>query len=426
MTDISGERCLQTIHRLDRMGVRFAATAPEQQAADWIESRFRKLGLRSVEQQHFSCLGFEYSECRLEVRVSGRGKKLDSLPAAHSPGAEGRIEAPLAVLDSIPPTGRVRKETKGRAVLTTTSALYDLAAFRRLMGAGPAAVVAVDDRLPVPWTVAVGLPRYWIGFVSCPLVNVSYLDAWSLVQEGADSVRLRVRTRRPRGTSQNVIGEIRGRTHPEEVVVVSGHHDTVINNSGADDNGSGVASVLELARFFSARKPNRTLRFISYGAEEQLSEGAWQYAQKVPDLKRIKFVLNVDAVGAWMGSTRVYRVGRRQLTSLIHRVSAETGFEVKVISKPSPFSDHFPLNVRGVPGVWYYRPTTAAEARHFHHSAEENPSVVSPQVMERTVSHQAALLERIVQPDELPFPPGLPNSQKHDLRRLARHWLGVK
>jgi Zn-dependent M28 family amino/carboxypeptidase len=69
----------------------------------------------------------------------------------------------------------------------------------------------------------------------------------------------------------NLIGYIKGKS--EKVIIISAHYDHVgINNSeifnGADDNASGVAAILASAKYFSENKPNNTLLFIAFDAEE--------------------------------------------------------------------------------------------------------------------------------------------------------------
>ena len=69
-------------------------------------------------------------------------------------------------------------------------------------------------------------------------------------------------------TFTNLEVEIKGVDKPDEIVVVGGHYDTAFTTPGANDNGSGVAAVLELARIFADKKPSRTLRFVEFTNEE--------------------------------------------------------------------------------------------------------------------------------------------------------------
>ena len=66
----------------------------------------------------------------------------------------------------------------------------------------------------------------------------------------------------------NIEAEIPGNTRPGEIVVVGAHYDTVVGTPGANDNTSGVAATLALARRFSNRKNERTVRFVAFVNEE--------------------------------------------------------------------------------------------------------------------------------------------------------------
>ncbi|MCX7824084.1 MAG: M28 family peptidase [Verrucomicrobiae bacterium] len=66
----------------------------------------------------------------------------------------------------------------------------------------------------------------------------------------------------------NLIVERSGQRWPDQIVVVGAHYDSVYGSPGANDNGSGVAALLELARRFASRQLARTLRFVAFANEE--------------------------------------------------------------------------------------------------------------------------------------------------------------
>ena len=66
----------------------------------------------------------------------------------------------------------------------------------------------------------------------------------------------------------NVVAEIPGLKDPEQIVVIGAHYDTVEGSSGANDNGSGVASLLALAHVLRSRALRRTLRMVAFANEE--------------------------------------------------------------------------------------------------------------------------------------------------------------
>jgi hypothetical protein len=69
-------------------------------------------------------------------------------------------------------------------------------------------------------------------------------------------------------TCCNIEVEIKGSARPDEIVVIGAHYDTVPGSPGANDNGSGVAAALALARRFANQEPSRTLRFVFFANEE--------------------------------------------------------------------------------------------------------------------------------------------------------------
>jgi hypothetical protein len=70
------------------------------------------------------------------------------------------------------------------------------------------------------------------------------------------------------GTAFNVIAEKRGVVFPDEIVVIGAHYDTEVDSPGADDNASGVAGMLELARRLAGVNTARTIRFVGFTNEE--------------------------------------------------------------------------------------------------------------------------------------------------------------
>jgi Zn-dependent M28 family amino/carboxypeptidase len=70
------------------------------------------------------------------------------------------------------------------------------------------------------------------------------------------------------GRGFNVVAEIRGSTRPDEIVVIGAHYDAEVNTPGADDNASGVAAMLELARRFAGERTDRTIRWVGFTNEE--------------------------------------------------------------------------------------------------------------------------------------------------------------
>ncbi len=104
-------------------------------------------------------------------------------------------------------------------------------------------------------------------------------------------------------TCFNLEAEIPGRERRNEIVVIGAHSDTVLGCPGANDNGSGVAALLALARFFSRQEPQRTLRFVVFVNEEPPhfqtpNMGSWVYAKQCRTRgDKIVAMLSLETIG---------------------------------------------------------------------------------------------------------------------------------
>jgi Zn-dependent M28 family amino/carboxypeptidase len=67
----------------------------------------------------------------------------------------------------------------------------------------------------------------------------------------------------------NIEAELKGEKFPEDIIIVGAHYDSVRGSPGANDNGSGVAALLALSRFFAHTRVSRTIRFVAFTNEER-------------------------------------------------------------------------------------------------------------------------------------------------------------
>lgn len=102
----------------------------------------------------------------------------------------------------------------------------------------------------------------------------------------------------------NLIVEIAGGDKKDEIVVVGAHYDSVAGCPGANDNGSGTAATLALARAFAKKKPDRTLRFVLLANEEppwfQTKDmGSLVYAKRCKEEQKENVVamLSLETIG---------------------------------------------------------------------------------------------------------------------------------
>jgi Zn-dependent M28 family amino/carboxypeptidase len=99
----------------------------------------------------------------------------------------------------------------------------------------------------------------------------------------------------------NVIAELKGRERPGEVVIIGAHYDSREGTPGADDNASGTAALLSLARTFAKATPARTLRFVFFTNEEYFRQdlmGSLVYAKRCRERgENIVAMLSLETIG---------------------------------------------------------------------------------------------------------------------------------
>lgn len=104
-------------------------------------------------------------------------------------------------------------------------------------------------------------------------------------------------------TYHNIIAELAGTTAPEQVLVVGAHYDTVRTTPGADDNASGVAGMLELARSLARAPQKETIRFAAFALEEPpayrtTNMGSYHYARSLHERgERVAGMICLEMIG---------------------------------------------------------------------------------------------------------------------------------
>jgi hypothetical protein len=167
------------------------------------------------------------------------------------------------------------------------------------------------------------------------------------------------------GRSANLIGDKPGAVkRGRKVVLVTAHLDSINLRGGptaaapgADDNASGSAGVLEVARVLRAQRGRHDLRLILFGGEEQGLFGSRHYVASLSSAERarIQAVVNMDMIGRLNSETRsVLLEGGPVSRALIDRVSraAASLTQLRVEVSLNPFaSDHVPFIEAGIPAL---------------------------------------------------------------------------
>ncbi|MBW6438726.1 M20/M25/M40 family metallo-hydrolase [Actinoplanes hulinensis] len=133
--------------------------------------------------------------------------------------------------------------------------------------------------------------------VTIPVVGASFADGSALAAAGS-TAHVRVLPSETR-TDYNVIADLPGR-NKNNIVFAGSHLDSVTDGPGINDNGSGSAAILETALTLAKSKPQNSLRFAFWGAEEEGLIGSTAYVEELPQAEKDKIALylNYDMVGS--------------------------------------------------------------------------------------------------------------------------------
>ena len=412
------------------IGERRAGTDNERRAAKYVGDQFTAAGLTDVHEEEFPCTSLRRALPEVHARHGSRWVETPAMTLVGAPGTPGGrwVEGELVWLEMPENAGRLKPGSlRGRIAVIFGPLPTVESHHRALVAAAPLAVIHVDDRLPFAWAKSDGVYPQWVRRHGVPVtVTVPYTMAWAWRRTGVDRARVQVRIEQVAAVSQNVIGMLPGRDPGLPEILVSAHHDTQCGNPGADDNASGVVCLLELARYFAAQPRRRTLRFISFGTEEQLSVGAAAYVQRHRSaMKRIGLVVNFDSVGSPLGHYELWCVGAPALARHSTRALARRGLDVRLQTEVTPFVDNFPFNQAGVPSWWLYRPNFSG-GRWQHHSPHDTMENISVPEVARLLRAVAPVVGDLAGRAKWPFPQGLPAGQRTVARRLGRELFGLQ
>ena len=153
--------------------------------------------------------------------------------------------------------------------------------------------------------------------------------------------------------TRSIIAELVG-SEPGAVVMLGAHLDSVIDGPGINDNGSGVAALLEIARALGSSTPRATIRLAFWAAEEVGLQGSFRYVDGLSEAERTAIVayLNADMVASPNGFAGVYDEGAAAPGSGAVRdlvwAAVERAGGVPVAHDAGGGSDHYPFTRAGI------------------------------------------------------------------------------
>ncbi len=299
----------QVAHLANNIGPRLSGSAQAAKAVEYVANELKSIGcdvqLEKVMVPHW----VRGEETAALVQFPGQAEDttqkilLCALGASVATPADGITAEVVTVKDFDELKALPREKVAGRIVLFNYSFDKQMAAEGRggeaygeavvYRGDGPSAaarqgavaclvrsVGGADYRLP-----HTGQTQYASDAPKIPAAAVTAEDAQLIVdlaRQGPVKMKLILTPQQlPDVESANVIGDIKGTEHPEQIVIVSGHLDSWDLGTGAIDDGAGVAVSMEAANLLQKLKlkPKRTIRVIAWMNEENGLAGSKQYAK---------------------------------------------------------------------------------------------------------------------------------------------------
>ena len=202
-------------------------------------------------------------------------------------------------------------------------------------------------------------------------------------------------------TGANVIGEITGRKHPDQVVAIGGHLDSWDPGTGAIDDGAGIAITMAAAKLIRdlPQRPDRTIRVIAFANEEMGLWGSRAYAQKHAG-EVAKFQLGTDSD---FGAGRIWRMSAsvkpeaRGAIAQIASVLAPLGVAYDASRPGGGGSDLSQMHARGMAAL-----SLTQDGTHYfdwHHTANDTLDKIDPADLAQNVAVYAAWVYMAAQAD---------------------------
>lgn len=379
---VSGARAYEHVVALSqRVGPHVAGTPEDRTTATYIARQLESDGY-AVEWQAFP---FRYFGVRsMEVTVPSQSTLvLHPQVMIYSPSsAAGGITTGLVDAGIGRPDDMRGRPLAGNVALVARGTLPFRDKAVNAAAAGAVAIIIYNSRAEAFVGTIGGAD------VKIPVVSVSGaegLQLLDLARSGTVMVHLNVQTVSETRTTWNIIGTKTGTRDPHRVLVVGGHRDTVAAGPGANDNTSGTAVTLELARALSRVPLAATVRFVLFGAEEEGLNGSDYYTKHMGNTDSVIGMVNLDMEGVGERLQLAWFRGPDTLVTLAARLAEQLG--IRTFAARSEGSDHLSFERVGVPVVFLLRPDDP-----LIHTPKDIADRVDPKLLEASGRLAAAIV----------------------------------
>lgn len=394
----------------DDIGGRVTGTPAERKAEDWGAAKMKSIGLENVHTEKYTIWrGWTRGTAEGEILAPVHHKlHVDAMGWTGSTPAGG-AEGDVVTVNMFDIENEIKNVSrlKGKIALVTTKGKPNkdemnlFAMFGDfLKAAGPAGTIAVIGGQGGGKSTGMNLTHTGIlGFnadFAVPVVSMSAEDQAQLERFIERGIKPRVRfnvqnnfTNGPVETA-NVVGEIRGREHPEEILVVGGHLDSWDLSEGTTDNGSGTAAALGAADAIvrSGQRPRRTIRFVLFTGEEEGLDGSFAYMKQ--HQAEMKNHLGSLVIDGGQGPAKSFHLGGRDDLVPAFQAFANTLSNLgitEVDDRVESGTDTLPFSLSGLPGIDMGQ--DSPDYKYTHHSAADALEAQKPDVLAQNATLMA-------------------------------------
>lgn len=167
----------------------------------------------------------------------------------------------------------------------------------------------------------------------------------------------------PAFSAANICAMVKGTQRPDSILLITAHYDHLGSLGkdtyfpGANDNASGIALLLNLAKYYAEHPQRYTMAFICFAAEEIGLEGSKYFTEHpLLDLNKVRFLTNLDMVGTGEnGITVVNATLYPKEFNLLQQINQDKKYLSKISSRgKAANSDHYFFTEKGVPAFFIY------------------------------------------------------------------------
>ena len=362
---------MRTLQELsDGFGGRLTGSPSYNHAAEWAAGKFRSYSIQNVKLEPFAMdngwvRGTAHGQLLSPVSRTLHLESLGWSPSTPAGGVKGEV---LVVDDvSADAIKALAPMVKNKIVIINVGKIFANGwvkvlqpledSYKVLKENGSVALVFPSgDRNNV---LSASDPHWGSSLLIMPGAQIGMED-FKLIQRSLETGPVTMQFELQNATTgpiqvNNVVAEIRGSELPDEWIIIGAHLDSWDYGTGAQDNGSGSAMVLEVARAIAGmgRAPRRSIRFALWGGEEQGLLGSYAYTQAhLNEMAKCVAVLNTDN-GA--GHPKGWKVESRQdvqnamkpISDALLRDISGGGLSLETTYD----TDHGPFMLQGVPAL---------------------------------------------------------------------------